>query len=191
MSYTKNINMKKIWVGIFLVIVVVATIYFFYKHNSLQLVVSKTMKLSSSAFQNGNQIPPQYTCDGIDINPPLTIDGVPSGAKSLALIVDDPDAPSGNWVHWLLWNIPADAKNISEHFTPNGTVEGTTSFGKTGWGGPCPPSGVHRYVFRLFALNAQINLPSSANRTQLEDSMQGHVIDRTELLGTYIRENSH
>lgn len=146
------------------------------------------MELRSPKFRNGNQIPPQYTCDGIDINPPLTITGVPDGAKSLALIVDDPDAPMGTWVHWLIWNIPPDINMIKEDFVANGVVEGVTSFGKTGWGGPCPPGGVHRYYFRLFALDTMLDLPITAGRTQLEKAMQGHIIKQTELLGTYERE---
>lgn len=146
------------------------------------------MQLTSSAFNNGDPIPPQYTCDGIDINPPLEIKGVPKEAKSLVLIVDDPDAPSGTWVHWLVWNISPNNDSINEHFVPAGAVEGVTSFGKPGWGGPCPPGGMHRYYFHLFALDSVLTLPVGANRLELESAMDGHVIDEAELMGTYERE---
>lgn len=146
------------------------------------------MRINSPEFTNGNPIPPQYTCDGIDINPPLEISEVPKNAKSLALIVDDPDAPVGTWVHWLLWNITASTTLINEHYVPAGAVEGTTSSGKTGWGGPCPPNGVHRYFFRLFALDTELSIPTTSTRLELESAMNGHILEQAELMGTYIRE---
>lgn len=146
------------------------------------------MELRSPKFRNGNPIPPQYTCDGIDINPPLTITGIPEGTRSLALIVDDPDAPMGTWVHWVVWNIPPDIEMIKEDFVMEGIVEGVTSFGKSGWGGPCPPGGTHRYYFRLFALDTMLDLPGTASRSQLEKAMGDHIIKQTELFGTYTRE---
>ena len=116
-------------------------------------------KLTSPAFNHGSQIPSQYTCDGEDINPHLVIHGVPPGAKSLALVMEDPDAPAGLWTHWVVWDIPPETKEIREHTAPIGTGEGLNSWGETGYGGPCPPSGTHRYFFRLFALDTRIKLP--------------------------------
>lgn len=146
------------------------------------------MRITSPAFTSGNQIPPQYTCDGIDINPEIKIDGVPEYAKSLALVMDDPDAPSGVFVHWLAWNIPPDTKVIREHSPAPGSVEGRTSFGKSSWGGPCPPNGPHRYYFHFYALDTTINLTSTAGRNELDRAMDGHIIDTGELMGTYTRE---
>ncbi len=107
-----------------------------------------SLKLSSPAFSNSEMISPIYTCDGADVNPPLVIDGVPADAKSLALIVDDPDATSGDFVHWTLWNISPDTREIAENTVPQGAVEGMTDFGASGWGGPCPSKGTHRYYFK-------------------------------------------
>lgn len=146
------------------------------------------MRITSPAFSNGNQIPPQYTCDGIDINPEIIIEEVPEKAKSLALIMDDPDAPSGNFVHWLMWNIPPQTKVIKEHTPAPGAVEGTTSFGKSSWGGPCPPNGPHRYYFHLYALDITINLDTSAGRNDLDKAMEGHIVGTGELMGVYARE---
>ena len=116
------------------------------------------MKLTSPAFISYNHIPSRYTCDGEDFSPPLVIEDIPEKTRSLALIADDPDAPNGTWVHWLAWNMDPRLSGIPENSVPNGTVEGITSFGKPGWGGPCPPSGVHRYFFKLYALDTELNL---------------------------------
>lgn len=145
------------------------------------------MKLQSSAFRHNGTIPAKYTCDGDDVNPPLSIADVPVGTQCLALIVDDPDAPSGTWVHWVVWNIRSDFVEISERSLPAGAVEGMTSFGKSEYGGPCPPSGTHRYIFKLFALDMALDLPTSTNATLLEAAMQGHILDRAELTGLYSR----
>ncbi len=146
-------------------------------------------KLTSPAFSHGSQIPSKYTCDGEDINPHLVIQGVPSGTKSLALMVEDPDAPGGLFVHWVLWDIPPETKEIREHAATFGAVEGATNWGDGGYGGPCPPAGTHRYFFRLFALDTRLHLPASAGREELEAAMTGHIVATTELMGTYARTN--
>lgn len=162
---------------------------------SLPLIIPHIMTISSSAFTNrpakeGEEliIPRKYTCDGRDINPPLQISGTPVGAKSLALIVDDPDAPRGTWVHWTVWNTSPEITSIAENSVPTGAVEGTTDFGRTGYGGPCPPSGTHRYFFKIYALDTFLNnLQSSATKADLEQAMQNHILDRAELVGLYKR----
>lgn len=145
------------------------------------------MRLTSPAFVNDGVIPQKYTCDGEDINPPLTIESVPVEAKSLALIVDDPDAPAGTWVHWLLWDINPGIGHIAENSIPNEAGTGMNSWGKRGWGGPCPPSGTHHYIFRLFALNEVLRLPDSSDRKTLDRAMQGKIVGRCELVGLYHR----
>jgi Raf kinase inhibitor-like YbhB/YbcL family protein len=144
-------------------------------------------KLSSTAFQNNGFIPSQYTCDGRDINPPLVIENVPPGTKSLVLIVDDPDAPMGTWVHWVLWNIAPLTKEIKENDTPGGAAAGRNDFNKQSYGGPCPPSGTHRYFFKLYALDIAIDLPSGATKADVEKAMNGHVISQAQIIGLYKR----
>jgi len=146
------------------------------------------MKILSPAFEANQTIPPKYTCDGENINPPLQIYDVPAGAKSLVLIFDDPDAPMGTWVHWTIWNIPPETKEIGKNSAPIGVVEGMTSFGKKGYGGPCPPSGTHRYFFKLYALDKALDLPPSAKASDIEKAMTGHILDKTELIGLYQRK---
>ena len=145
------------------------------------------LKLSSTAFQSNGFIPSKYTCDGRDVNPPLVIENVPPGTKSLALIVDDPDAPMGTWVHWVSWNIDPDIKEIKENDTPIGAVAGINDFNKKSYGGPCPPSGTHRYFFKLYALDKALDLPSGANKAAVEKAMKGHVISETQIIGLYKR----
>ena len=142
------------------------------------------MKITSSAFQEGTNIPSKFSCDGADTSPPLQIAGVPSGAKSLVLIVDDPDAPSGLFTHWTVWNISPQSSSIAEGSTPKG-VQGTNDFGKSGYGGPCPPSGTHRYYFKVFALDRVLDLSFGAKRGQLDAAIKGHVIAQGELMGRY------
>ena len=144
------------------------------------------MKITSSAFQEGGNIPSKFTCDGSDTSPPLQITGVPSEAKSLVLIADDPDAPSGLFTHWLVWNIPPQTNSIAEGSAPKG-VQGTNDFGKSGYGGPCPPPGTHRYSFKIFALDRELDLRAGAKRSQLDAAMKGHVIAQGELVGRYAR----
>ena len=144
------------------------------------------MKLTSTAFQNNAPIPSDYTCDGSDLSPPLTISDVPSNTKSLVLISDDPDAPVGIWDHWVVFNIPLSTKEIAKGTEPEGTA-GKNSWGRTGYGGPCPPSGTHRYFFKLYALDTMLNLPEGATKKDIEGAMQGHIVAKTELMGTYKR----
>ena len=145
------------------------------------------MKITSSAFQQGGNIPSKFTCDGSDTSPPLQITGVPSEAKSLVLIADDPDAPGGLFTHWLIWNIPPQTNSISEGSAPKG-VHGTNDFGKPDYKGPCPPPGTHRYSFKIFALDRELDLRAGAKRSQLDAAMKGHVIAQGELLGRYARK---
>jgi len=145
------------------------------------------MKITSSAFQQGGNIPSKFTCDGANTSPPLQISDMPSEAKSLVLIVDDPDAPSGLFTHWAVWNISPQTSAIAEGSTPKG-AQGTNDFGKSGYGGPCPPSGTHRYYFKIFALDREVVLPSGAKRSELNTAMKGHVIGQGELMGRYSRK---
>src|SRR6201993_3488928 len=130
------------------------------------------IKITSSAFQEGGNIPSKFTCDGGDSSPPLRLAEIPSGAKSLVLVVDDPDAPSGLFTHWIVWNISPQTNSIAEGSKPKG-VHGTNDFGKSGYGGPCPPSGTHRYYFRIFALDRELDLPPSTKRSQLDAAIKG------------------
>jgi len=145
------------------------------------------MKITSSAFQGGGNIPSKFTCDGGDSSPPLQIAEIPSGAKSLVLVVDDPDAPSGLFTHWIVWNISPQTNAIAEGSAPKG-VQGTSDFGKSDYGGPCPPSGTHRYYFKIFALDRELNLPSGTKRNQLDAALKGHVVAQGELMGRYSRK---
>lgn len=148
---------------------------------------NNAMKIQSPAFQHNENIPAKYTCDGEGINPPLQFLDVPGNAKSLVLISDDPDAPMGTWVHWTIWNIDTKITEIAENSVPADAVEGTTSFGNVGYGGPCPPSGVHRYFFKLYALDTVLDLPAGANIKELETAIQGHALGNAEFIGLYSR----
>lgn len=150
------------------------------------------MRLISSSFSDGGFIPKKYTCDGEDVSPPLSWDGVPVGAASLALICDDPDAPAGTWVHWVLFNMPPGTTSLPEAFPldrelPDGARQGMTDFKRVGYGGPCPPGGTHRYYFKLYALDAMMALEAGATKWQLVKSMQGHILAETQLMGRYKR----
>jgi len=145
------------------------------------------MKITNSAFQEGGNIPSKFTCDGAGASPPLQISDVPSGAKSLVLIVDDPDAPGGLFTHWIVWNISPQTRTIAEGGPPK-AVQGTNDFGRSGYGGPCPPSGTHRYYFKIFALDRELDLPFGAKRGQLDAAIKGHVIAQGELMGRYSRQ---
>ena len=144
-----------------------------------------TLKISSPAFGNNEMIPTKYTCDSADLIPPLEIGGVPENAKSLALIVDDPDAPRGTWVHWVVWNIDPKTREIVEGSVPKGAKQGMNDFQKLDYGGPCPPSGTHRYFFKLYALDALLNLEKGATKAVLEKAMQGHLLAQTQITGLY------
>lgn len=154
---------------------------------ALTAVGDAQMKITSSVFQEGGNIPSKFTCDGADVNPPLHWNGAPSATKSLALIVDDPDAPGGLFTHWIVWNIDPKTNEISENSLPPGAVQGRNDFGKSGYGGPCPPSGTHRYYFRIFALDQMLDLKSGAKRAGLDAAMRGHMLGQGELMGRYAR----
>ncbi len=139
----------------------------------------------SSAFASGGNIPAQFTCKGANTNPPLEFQGIPKGTKSLALIVDDPDAPGGLFTHWVIWNIDPAATQIAETILPRGAIEGANDFGHRGYAGPCPPSGTHRYFFRLFALDQTLDLNAGAKRSALEHAMKGHTVGQGELMGRF------
>ncbi|GAB4242858.1 MAG: YbhB/YbcL family Raf kinase inhibitor-like protein [Acidobacteriota bacterium] len=150
------------------------------------------MLLTSPAFAAGGEIPVRYTCDGEDISPPLNWAGVPAAAKALVLIMDDPDAPVGTWDHWILYNIPASLAGLAENYpamaeAPDGTRSGRNSWGRLGYGGPCPPSGTHRYFFRLYALSGKLDLAPGATSQQVRAAMAGLVLDETSMYGTYRR----
>ncbi|HPD45072.1 MAG TPA: YbhB/YbcL family Raf kinase inhibitor-like protein [Candidatus Woesebacteria bacterium] len=143
------------------------------------------MRLTSPVFNNNDFLPDKYACRGANVNPPLVIDDVPAGTQSLVLIVDDPDAPAGTWTHWLVWNIKPEITEIAENSVPAGAVEGTTSWGKPGYDGPCPPSGTHRYFFKVFALNCEISLSSEADINRLNQTMKDHIIAKAEIIAKY------
>ena len=145
------------------------------------------LKVTSSSFGHNGRIPAKFTCDGIDVNPSLHINNVPEGAKSLVLIMDDPDAPMGTWDHWVVWNIEPSPV-IEENSVPAGAVQGKNSWGKTKYGGPCPPSGTHRYFFKVYALDAFLDLSSKSDKKTVEKAMKGHVLAQGELIGLYSRE---
>jgi Raf kinase inhibitor-like YbhB/YbcL family protein len=145
------------------------------------------MKIKAVAFQEGENIPSKFTCDGADANPPLLFEGAPAEAKSLALIVDDPDAPGGLFTHWLVWNIDPKTTTVEENSAPPNGVQGKNDFGKSGYGGPCPPSGTHRYFFKIFALDRQLDLAAGSKRAQLDAQMRGHIVAQGELMGRYSR----
>lgn len=143
------------------------------------------MKLTSPDFEPSEKIPVKFTGDGQDINPNLEISGVPENAQSLVLIMDDPDAPVGTWVHWLVWNISPDLTGIKENSVPENSVQGKNSWGRNDYGGPMPPSGTHRYFFKIFALDVELDLSEGASAEDLERAMQGHILDKAELIGLY------
>lgn len=145
------------------------------------------MKITSSAFTQNSPIPSKYTCDGNDILPPLSFSDVPQNAKSLTLIVDDPDAPVGIWVHWVVYNIPVGTRGIPEGSVPLGAVQGENSAGTQDFHGPCPPSGTHRYFFKLYALDTTLNL-ENPKKQHLEEAMKNHILDSAELIGIYKRK---
>ncbi len=144
----------------------------------------KELTVSSPVFENKKPIPSKYTCDGDDVNPPLTIEGVPKETKSLVLIVDDPDAPMGTYDHWISWNIPPTS-TIEENTAPG--TEGINDFRKHSYGGPCPPGGTHRYFFKIYALDTKLDLDSNSRKKDVEKAMQGHILAKGELVGLYHR----
>lgn len=152
-----------------------------------------TFSISCPAFADQGMIPPVYTCDGSDVSPPLEWSEPPEGTRSLALVSDDPDAPGMTWVHWVLFNIPADARKLEENAPKTGNLEngsrqGVTDFGRVGYGGPCPPSGTHRYYFKIYALDTVLTLSAGIKKEDLLKAMKGHVLSEAQLMGKYARK---
>lgn len=151
-----------------------------------------SMILQSSAFEEGGAIPPRFTCDGADVSPPLSWSGTPDDTVSLVLICDDPDAPMGTWVHWVLYDLPPEVLSLPEAVDTAdepaaGGLQGVTDFRRTGYGGPCPPGGTHRYFFTLYALDTLLGLSAGLKKTQVLKAMEGHVLAEARLMGTYAR----
>ena len=150
------------------------------------------IEVTSTAFKEGGVIPEKYTCKGADVSPPLAWTHIPTGAKTLALIADDPDAPARTWVHWVLFNLPAQVNELpegvpNERHLANGAFQGINSSGAIGYQGPCPPSGTHRYYFKLYALDVKLDLHDGVTKPQLLDAMRGHIVAEGELMGKFSR----
>lgn len=165
------------------------------KAQSLEVEVAKAvMRITSTAFEERRPIPKIYTCDGEDLSPPLFWEGVPEGTRSFALICDDPDAPGKTWVHWVLYNIPPDTTALpqgmpTEAALEDGSRQAVTDFGRPGYGGPCPPKGkAHRYLFKLYALDALLELEGKVEKKDVEEAMEGHILAKSHLVGTYRRK---
>jgi Raf kinase inhibitor-like YbhB/YbcL family protein len=158
-----------------------------------QEVNMEKVSISAEGFKDGETIPDIYTCEGKDISPSLSWKGIPAGTKSIALIMDDPDAPGGTFVHWVLYNVPAQKQKLPEGMPfdkvlADGSMQGRTDFGRTGYGGPCPPPGKpHRYFFKIYALDSRIDLAPGASKKQLEKEMAGHILAKGEIVGIYKR----
>jgi len=151
------------------------------------------MDIKSKAFMEGGMIPAKYTCDGENVSPPLEWTNAPPGTKSFALISDDPDAPAGTWVHWVIYNIPPEVTKLDEHIKPEkefstGMRQGNNDWPKIGYGGPCPPSGTHRYYFKLYAVDALLNLKPGVTKAQVLQAIKGHVLAEAQLMAKYRRE---
>ena len=181
---------KPIIVLIVILLSIIGGIYYFqyYSKQNLDDLNVKNMQITSPEFRNNQSIPAKFTCDGDNVNPELNIAEVPAEAKSLVLIMDDPDAPMGTWIHWTAWNIDPSIDKIEENTFPIGSVQGITSSNKSGYGGPCPPSGTHRYFFKVYALDTKIDIEANSGVTLLEKTIEPHVIAKAELIGLYSRE---
>jgi Raf kinase inhibitor-like YbhB/YbcL family protein len=150
------------------------------------------IQITSPVFEDGGAIPEKYTCDDLDISPPIEWTDVPEGTKTLAIVCDDPDAPMKTWIHWIIFNIPGDVTHLPENVPPekelaNGARQGMNDFHKVGYGGPCPPSGMHRYFFKIYALDTALDLPPGVSKSHLMIAMEGHVLAEAHLMGTYTR----
>src|SRR5437764_1157445 len=154
----------------------------------LKMNAASSVSVATSAFQAGGDIPAKFTCNGANVNPELKINGVPNEAKSLVLIVDDPDAPRGLFTHWILWNIDPKTTDIGENSVPAGGVQGTNDFGRRNYGGPCPPSVAHTYFFKLLRLYMKLDLKPSARRADLDAAMKSHILGQGELMARYSHE---
>ncbi|GIW65286.1 MAG: hypothetical protein KatS3mg093_265 [Candidatus Parcubacteria bacterium] len=180
--------MKKIIFSVIILLVCFGIFYYKFQNQLRPQIKTNilNMKISSLDFLNNEFIPSKFTCDGEDLSPELQISEVPQNAKSLVLIMDDPDAPSGIFTHWIVWNILPDTKIIKSGELPVGAIEGLTDFGRIGYGGPCPPIGkAHRYFFKIYALDTILDLKTGASRIELEKAIKGHIIDKAELIGLY------
>jgi Raf kinase inhibitor-like YbhB/YbcL family protein len=185
-----ELNMTK--TKILTLILLLLLINFFGTPNATAGGDKMTLQITSSAFSEGEIIPKRYTCDGPDVSPDLAWNGVPEGTESLALICDDPDAPMGTWVHWVLFNIPPGESELPAEIPPDkilasGARHGINDFRKSGYGGPCPPGGTHRYFFKLYALDTVLDLDSSITKDKLEKAMKGHILAEGQLMGKYKR----
>jgi hypothetical protein len=159
---------------------------------SFALGGTMSITVSSPAFGSLQQIPQKYTCDGMDVSPPLSWDTVPDNARSIVLVCDDPDAPAGTWVHWVCYDIPSAVNAMAEAMPradtlPCGGKQGKNDFGRIGWGGPCPPSGTHRYFFKVYVLDTMLDLPAGRTKKNIEKAMKGHIVGQGELVGKYSR----
>lgn len=168
-------------------LIVYLLIFIFVSLGIGQEAIKTGLKISSPAFEHNGQIPSKYTCDGPNLNPLLRIENVPPNTKSFALIFDDMDAPRGSYVHWILWNIDPGVKEIKENSIPEGVVQGLNDFKENNYGGPCPPTRAHRYVFRVYALDVRLNLESRSAKVDLEKAMKGHIISQAQMIGSYKR----
>lgn len=182
---------KIILILIIALVLALAAVYFIMssrdEDNPLELNV-QLMKITSPVFENNQTIPKKYTCDGDNISPPLNISDAPAEAETLVLVCDDPDAGAKPWVHWTVWNIDPATAEIAEGAVPKGAVQGKTSFGETGYGGPCPPSGEHHYLFKVYALDKILDeLEPGAVKSELDLAMEDHIVARGELAGVYRR----
>ena len=166
---------------------------FYYFETTWEGEIMEKLIIESTAFSEGGMIPVKYTCDGENVSPPLKWNQPPEGTNCFALISDDPDAPAGTWVHWVVYNIPAHVRELHEdvpssQILPDGTVQGMTDFRSIGYGGPCPPSGTHRYYFKLYALDIILNINPGATKRQLLHAMEGHILAQGEFIGRYARQ---
>lgn len=165
----------------------------FFGLSTIAIAGGNKMKITSSAFEEGGMIPRKYTCDGSDVSPPIKWDNVPEGTKSIALIYDDPDAPVGIWIHWVIYNIPPETRELDENVPreetlSNGTKQGKNDWGRIGYGGPCPPGGTHRYYFKLYALDTEPDLEPGPTKKKLLNAMEGHILVEGQLMGKYKRQ---
>jgi Raf kinase inhibitor-like YbhB/YbcL family protein len=177
-----------------IIIIMFVMLFFGFQHDAFSAKKGgKKMQITSSAFTEGGMIPAKFTCDGQNISPPLEWGNAPAGTKSFALISDDPDAPMGTWVHWVAYNIPASVNKLGENVKTekelaDGTRQGNNSWPNIGYGGPCPPSGTHRYYFKLYALDTTLDLKPGATKAQVLQAMKGHVLAEAQLMGKYKRQ---
>jgi len=178
--------MKKLIIPLIIIIIFIIG-FFIYQKIFIPSNSVSDMEITS-VFANNEKIPFEYTCDGENSSPSLEINNIPENTQTLALIIDDPDAPAKTWVHWVVWNIPVSGQTLTINKDENPGTQGITDFGDLGYGGPCPPSGTHRYFFKVYALDSQLDLQEGATKQQLEQAMQGYIIEQAQLIGLYSRQ---